>query len=213
MYGTMPHNDAVSRNFSGSHMVDFITRLLVFAVIHSLLALPNLQRRIGKIFPRAGRFYRLIYNFIALVTFFWAMAAWHLSPVLYIVPGAGSLLFHLMQLVCLVSLVRCAAQTGIGDFLGLRQLRGNPGDHRLVTTGCYNRVRHPLYSLALIFLVLNPVMTLKWLILTMFSTVYFVVGARIEERRLVAEFSDSYRRYQERVPMFLPHRRTPPDAS
>lgn len=194
-------------------MADFIIRLLVFALIHSLLAIPELQRRIGKTLPRAGRFYRLTYNLIALVTFFWAMAAWHLSPVLYIVPGAGSLLFHLMQLVCLVLLARCAAQTGIGDFLGLAQRRGTPRDRHLVTTGCYARARHPLYSLTFTFLVLNPVMTLKWLILTLFSTVYFVVGARIEERRLIAEFGDSYRRYQEQVPMFLPRRKAHPDAT
>jgi len=193
-------------------MVDFITRLLVFALIHSLLALPDLQRRIGKIFPLARRSYRLIYNFIAFVTLFWAMAAWHLSPVLYIVPGAGSLLFHLMQLLCLGFLLRCAAQTGIGEFLGLAQLRGNLGVHRFVTSGCYTRVRHPLYSLAFIFLVLNPVMTLKWLILTLFTTVYFMVGAQIEERRLIAEFGDSYRRYQEQVPMFLPRWKTRSDA-
>lgn len=189
-----------------SHMTDFIIRLFVFALVHSLLALPELQRRTGELFPRAGRFYRVTYNLIALGTFFWALSAWHLSPVLYIVPGAGSLLFHLVQLLCLTLLIRCAVQTGVGDFLGLGQLRGTPGGHRLVTTGCYARVRHPLYSLAVIFLALNPVMTLKWLILTVFSTGYFVIGARIEERRLLAEFGEAYRHYQQHVPMFIPRR-------
>lgn len=185
-------------------MVDFITRLFVFALVHSLLALPKLQGRIGGTFPRVGRFYRLTYNLVALGTFFWAMSAWHLSPVVYIVPGAGSLLFHLLQLICLVLLVRCAAQTGLGHFLGLAQLHGFTGDQQLITTGCYARVRHPLYSLSFLFMVLNPVMTLKWVIFTIFSTGYFVMGARIEERRLLAEFGETYRHYQEQVPMFIP---------
>lgn len=185
-------------------MTDFIARLFVFALLHSLLAIPALQRRIREIFPRAGRFYRLSYNLVALVTFFWAMSAWHLSPVVYIVPGAGSLFFHFIQLMCLVLLVRCAAQTGIGDFLGLWQLRGISSGQRLVTTGCYAKVRHPLYVLSVIFLALNPVMTIKWLIFSVFSTLYFIIGARIEERRLVAEFGETYRRYQEQVPMFIP---------
>lgn len=188
-------------------MADFIIRLFVFALVHSLLALPELQKRIGGTFPRVGRFYRLTYNLIALGTFFWAMSTWHLSSVLYIVPGAGSLLFHLLQLICLVLLVRCAAQTGLDHFLGLAQLRGFTGDQRLITTGCYARVRHPLYSLSFLFMALNPIMTLKWLILTIFSTGYFVIGARIEERRLFAEFGETYRHYQERVPMFIPGKR------
>lgn len=191
-------------------MTDFIIRLAVFALVHSLLALPVLQGRIAGQFPLLGRFHRLLYNLIALATFFWAMSAWHLSPVLYIVPGAGSLLFHLVQLACLVFLARCAGQTGIGDFLGLKQLRRIAGDRHLVTSGCYARVRHPLYSLSLAFLALNPVMTLKWAILTAFAAAYFAVGARIEERRLCAEFGESYRRYQEQVPMFIPGKQVQP---
>lgn len=191
-------------------MTDFIIRLAVFALVHSLLALPVLQGRIAGQFPLLGRCYRLIYNLIALATFFWAMSAWHLSPVLYIVPGAGSLMFHLVQLVCLVFLARCACQTGIGDFIGLKQLHRVAGDRHLVTRGCYARVRHPLYSLSLVFLALNPVMTLKWAILTTFAAAYFAVGARIEERRLRDEFGESYRRYQEQVPMFIPGKRVQP---
>lgn len=188
-------------------MTDFITRLIIFTLIHSLLALPRLQRGIGEVFPRIKRFYRLLYNGIAVVTFFWAMGTWHLAPVLYIVPGAGSLIFYLMQLICLGLIARCTAQTGMGDFLGFGQLRGIPRQYRLVTTGCYGRVRHPLYTLSFIFLALNPVMTLKWLILTIYSSIYFVAGAKIEERRLTAEFGEAYRHYQERVPMFLPKMR------
>lgn len=191
-------------------MTDFIIRLAVFALVHSLLALPALQGRIAGQFPLLGRFYRLCYNLIALATFFWAMSAWHLPPVLYIVPGAGSILFHLIQFVSLVLLARCARQTGIGDFLGLKQIRRVAGDRLLVTSGCYARVRHPLYSLSLVFLALNPVMTLKWAILTAFATAYFLVGAQIEERRLRAEFGDSYRRYQEQVPMFIPRKQMLP---
>ncbi|ABB32209.1 hypothetical protein GeomeDRAFT_1591 [Geobacter metallireducens RCH3] len=191
-------------------MADFIARLFVFALTHSILALPALQRRMGDIFPRLGRFYRFAYNLVALVTFTWALSAWHFSPVVYIVPGTGSLIFYLIQLVFIVLLARCAAQTGIDELLGLRQMRGTPGSKQLVTTGCYARVRHPLYSLSVVFLALNPVMTLKWLLLTVFSAVYFVIGARIEERRLIAEYGETYRNYQKNVPMFIPAKKEVP---
>jgi protein-S-isoprenylcysteine O-methyltransferase Ste14 len=35
-------------------------------------------------------------------------------------------------------------------------------------------------------------------------TVYIFVGTLIEERKLVHEFGDAYRSYQERVSMFVP---------
>jgi protein-S-isoprenylcysteine O-methyltransferase Ste14 len=35
-------------------------------------------------------------------------------------------------------------------------------------------------------------------------TIYLVVGAILEERKLVAEFGEAYREYQGKVPMFVP---------
>lgn len=188
-----------------SDLADLILRFLFFALLHSVLALRTLQSALRRLAPRSCRFYRLTYNLVALATFGWVMAAWPLSPVLYVVPGAGSLVFHGLQGLLLVLMGRCAAQTGLGDFLGFRQVRGDTAPPLLVTTGCYGHVRHPLYSLAVLFLLFNPVMTVKWLLLTALSTLYFVIGALVEERRLLEEFGGEYRRYRERVPMFIPH--------
>jgi protein-S-isoprenylcysteine O-methyltransferase Ste14 len=33
---------------------------------------------------------------------------------------------------------------------------------------------------------------------------YLIIGTLLEEKRLVAEFGEEYRDYQEQVPMFLP---------
>jgi hypothetical protein len=33
---------------------------------------------------------------------------------------------------------------------------------------------------------------------------YLIVGTRLEKRKLVIEFGDEYRRYQDRVSMFIP---------
>ena len=71
-------------------------------------------------------------------------------------------------------------------------------------TGCYSVVRHPLYFFSLLFMVFNPVMTMQWLLLTIMSSIYFVVGSLIEEKRMVAEFGDAYRSYQRDVPFLIP---------
>jgi len=112
------------------------------------------------------------------------------------------------QLAIAVVIFRCACQTGAGEFLGISQLR-SAGEHppKLVTSGWYARVRHPLYLFSTLFLAMNPVMTCKWLLLTVFSVTYFIIGGMIEERRLLQEFGDEYRRYRQRVPFMIPSAR------
>ena len=40
-------------------------------------------------------------------------------------------------------------------------------------------------------------------------TLYLVIGAHVEERRLVMHFGESYNEYRRRVPMFIPRFRKP----
>lgn len=123
---------------------------------------------------------------------------------------------YLLQLVVACILFCCLRQTGIADFLGLgRASTEAKSEARLTTTGCYGMVRHPLYLFATTFLILNPVMTAQWLLLTVCSAIYFIIGALIEEQRLVGQFGDKYRRYQQDVPFIVPSMgrfRQPPPA-
>ncbi|MGH2606675.1 MAG: methyltransferase family protein, partial [Anaerolineales bacterium] len=88
----------------------------------------------------------------------------------------------------------------------LRQLMGeeNSAPPRLVRHGLYRWVRHPLYTCALVFLWLTPVMTMSLLALYLGLSAYLVVGSVFEERRLVAEFGEAYREYQRQVPRLVP---------
>jgi protein-S-isoprenylcysteine O-methyltransferase Ste14 len=81
----------------------------------------------------------------------------------------------------------------------------------LATTGPYAWVRHPQYAgFVLImfgFLVQWPTI----LTLTMFPVLVwmYVALARREEREVLAQFGDAYRRYTQRVPGFIPSFRGP----
>lgn len=184
-------------------MVLFIVRFLIFSAIHSLLAVPGMKARITDLLGGWGRWYRLGYNLFSVVLFAWVMSAWPHSPVLYFLPGIWGPICYLLQLAALVMLCRCAAQLDIQIFLGIRNARDG-SKTALTHSGCYGCVRHPQYVLAVVLLVLNPVMTSRWLALTILSTAYFVIGAWLEEKRLLKELGDEYLRYRSNVPMFIP---------
>jgi len=183
----------------------FILRFLLFAAAHSLFAANRVKTAIGRLCHGNPRGYRLAYNLLSLALFGWVMAAYGSSPVLYFAPGIWSLVMYLAQLVCGVILVDCVRRTGACDFLGFAQLRRGPAERPLlVTSGYYAVVRHPLYLFCIAFLLLNPVMTAQWLLLTVLSALYFVIGGLVEERRLLEEFGDQYRQYRRRVPFIIP---------
>lgn len=183
----------------------FVLRLCLFAGIHSLLALPQTKRLLIGNNQSRRKAYRLFYNLVSLVLFGWTMAAYRNTPVLYFVPGIWSLVMYLMQTVFLAILISCICQSGAAEFLGLPEPdSANRQTPRLVTSGWYGIVRHPLYLFSMLFLLANPVMTSRWLILTLFSLVYFIVGALIEERRLLREFGEAYNVYRLKVPFIIP---------
>lgn len=136
---------------------------------------------------------------------FWVMAAYRTSPVLYFAPGIWSLVLYGAQMIVLVMLAGCVRQTGFARFAGILRIRSgtNPAPE-LITDGWYGKVRHPLYLLSTLFMILNPVMTAQWLLLTILSLAYFIIGGVIEERRLIKEFGESYLKYRQQVPFMFP---------
>jgi len=68
----------------------------------------------------------------------------------------------------------------------------------------YRFVRHPLYTAGLVFIWLTPVMTVNRLVLYLSLTVYILIGAYFEERKLQREFGKEYEDYQIRTPMLFP---------
>lgn len=98
---------------------------------------------------------------------------------------------------------------------GLRLLAGQPvepaspalfGTHRLVQTGLYGWVRHPMLAAGLLFL-LTSGPSLNNLIYTALYTLYMLIGGYYEERRLVRIFGQDYLRYRMRVGAFFPRLR------
>ena len=81
-------------------------------------------------------------------------------------------------------------------------------EHRLVTTGPYRFIRHPLYSFGTLWwLGMSLVMSSWWVALLTLLTFFAITRrTRHEEAALVERFGDDYRDYMARTPRYLPWR-------
>ena len=97
---------------------------------------------------------------------------------------------------------------GIGLFVqGWRELYRARQENRLATDGLYAFVRHPQYTGLFIGLFGEGVVHWPTIFsITVFPliVVAYVLLSRREERQVLAEYGEAYRRYQQRVPMFFP---------
>lgn len=186
-----------------------LSAIAVYGLLHSWLA--SLQakalarRSLG---PIVDRVYRLAYNIVAVLSLLPVLALPAVLPDqhLYTIPWPWMLLTLAVQALAFVVLMIGLLQTGLWSFLGLEQLLSpaQSAASHLVVGGLYRWVRHPLYTAGMIFIWLTPLMTVNVLTLNLGLSAYLVIGAFFEERKLLREFGEAYRQYQQRTPMFLP---------
>ncbi len=183
----------------------------LYGFLHSLLAARWLKAWVRRQWGESlYRWYRLIYNVIVSLTFLpiLALLAWLPDRTLYVIPIPWSLITGFIQLLALAVLFLALIQSGLISFLGIDAFFNKPSssNEKLVVGGLYAWVRHPIYTAGLIFLWLTPILTSNLLAMNIGLTLYILIGAWLEERKMVAEFGEAYREYQRRVPMLIPYR-------
>ncbi len=189
--------------------------MLMFGIVHSLMAGAAPRSLIARmISPRfAGGFYRIFYNIFAGITIFPALVLMVLLPdqAVYRVNDLLAWGFNALRLLGVLGLFGALFTTDLLRFIGLRQVivYFSGGELPLPVesfqvSGMYGLVRHPLYFFSLLLLWFSPVMTLNWLVFSVWATLYFLVGSRIEERRLIRLYGEQYREYQKSVSWMIP---------
>lgn len=186
-----------------------IIATVVYAGVHSLLASLGVKSWVRQRFgPGAAQWYRLAYNVFAVISGLPILALLYLLPdqPLYQIPFPWILLTTLGQLTGVMIIVVGILQTDVWHFIGLRQIIRSDHNQKpvMIYRGLYSWVRHPLYTGGLLLIWLVPTMTLNLLTVFILLTIYLVIGAKLEEKRLLEEFGDDYRAYQAQVPMLLP---------
>jgi len=95
------------------------------------------------------------------------------------------------------------------QFLGIQQIlqgkagKAMTGSGKFDSAGVLGVVRHPWY-LAVFILLWARDLSLTEIMINMILSAYLVIGTFLEERKLVLEFGENYKLYQQRVSMFIP---------
>ncbi|MCZ7356647.1 MAG: isoprenylcysteine carboxylmethyltransferase family protein [Candidatus Methanoperedens sp.] len=183
-------------------IITFIFYFLVFAVFHSALATDFVKEEAERLLGNKFRFYRIIYVIISLITFAPAFFIWIIgsTPLAYFIPGWLYPFFLLVRMLALGLFAYAAFQTDVLEFIGLRRSAKN----ELITTGAYGIVRHPLYAGGIILVFTKTEMSQLDLTAVLLVSIYLIIGAFIEEKRLLEIFGEEYRKYQNNVSMFIP---------
>ena len=180
----------------------------VWGAVHSVLASHRTKDTALNAFgPGVMRGYRLLYNGFSFLTFLPLLIMAPLLPdkFLYSIPAPWLYLTLLIQVGAVIALLVGVLQTDVWAFIGLKQLiSGDQTEGKLVTDGLYRLVRHPLYSAGLVIIWLAPQMTANRMVLVVSLTIYIVIGAIFEERKLLRDFGSAYAEYSARTPMFIP---------
>ncbi len=185
------------------------TAWFAFALFHSFAASTRTKEWAAHRWPKAVPWYRLAYNVVSLVAVLPALYLTYATngPLLWQWTGAWRWVSQGLALVAVGGFVVTARWYDMGVFLGLRQLREHDhradGNERLHISPIHRFVRHPWYFFGLL-LVWTGDKNLPLLVSALAVTLYLIVGARLEEGKLIATYGDSYRRYRTRVAGLVP---------
>ena len=182
---------------------------LGYALVHSLLASLAVKRWVASHRPHWMPGYRLAFNAVALVCLLppWALTVFQRGPWLWRWPGSAAWLADGLAGLAGLAFVYSLRWYDGGEFLGLRQWRNNlravEDQEHFRLSPLHRFVRHPWYSLGLVLLWTRD-MDAPLLATALSVSLYFVLGSRLEERKLRTYHGPVYRRYQDLVPALIP---------
>jgi protein-S-isoprenylcysteine O-methyltransferase Ste14 len=183
--------------------------IALFALQHSVMARQGFKRWWTRIVPPSvERSTYVLFASFALLILYWQ---WQPIPApVWTVPDptAASVLDGIFWLGWVV-LVASTFLISHFELFGLSQvfsrlLGKQLSDAKFRAPLFYRRVRHPIYLGVLLAVWATPTMTVGHLLFSVVITGYILIGIQLEERDLVQQFGDQYRRYRQHAAMLVP---------
>ncbi|MCB1734530.1 MAG: isoprenylcysteine carboxylmethyltransferase family protein [Gammaproteobacteria bacterium] len=182
---------------------------LAYFALHSLLAGLPIKRWVATQHAAWMPAYRLVYNTVAvlaLLPVLWLSYAID-APPLWQWHGWQAWVANGLAMLALLGFLWSTRWYDGSEFLGLRQWRERAcrveDQEKLHISPMHRFVRHPWYSLGLV-LIWTRELNAPLLLGAIAISLYFAIGSRLEERKLICYHGDAYRQYRARVPGLIP---------
>lgn len=181
----------------------------IYFAIHSALASLSVKRWVQHHQPAMLAYYRIAYNALATLLL--------IIPVGFTIAERGEPLWqwqgyaqwlaNALALLAVVMFFWTLRYYDMREFMGIKQNREQVNavydQERFTLSPVHRFVRHPWYFLGLVIIWTRD-MDYLFLTTAVIVTLYLVLGARLEEKKLVAFHGEVYRRYCQLVPGLIP---------
>ena len=181
-----------------------------WCVCHSLLISRSVTALMRHKLGRRYAWYRLAYNLFSAASLV-PVVFYHYTlsqRELFSWQGSWMLLQGALLLYALVMFFQGLRVYDMPYFLGIRQIKAyqkkEEEENLPFRTDCRTIVRHPWYSAGIALAWAAGDISDVTLVAKLIISVYFVVGAILEEKKLLAEIGEPYREFCRDIPMLIP---------
>ncbi len=182
---------------------------LVFFFQHSGMIRRSVRDRFGTLV--ATTYYPALYSVASGIALLAVILLWQPSDhFLFRLHGPARWLSGCLAALAIAGFAWGAYALRAFDPFGTLPLKGHlrgapaPPSTSFVIGGPYRYVRHPLYLFMLLLIWSTPRFSTDQLLFNVLWSAWIVVATKLEERDLLADFGQIYRRYQASVPMLIP---------
>jgi protein-S-isoprenylcysteine O-methyltransferase Ste14 len=187
--------------------------VIVWCILHSAMISISVTGYFKRLLGSKYRFYRLFFNFIALLTLIpVSLFAYSIrTEAIFQWNGYMRIGQVLLLLISFLLFYLGGRNYDVRQVLGFKQIKEGISSKAITVTGELDTsgvrgiTRHPWY-LAAILLIWARQMDVSVVVINVILTSYLIVGTYLEERKLIREFGEKYLTYQKKVSMLIPYK-------
>lgn len=178
---------------------------IIYYAMHSALATTWVKRFFARQAPAIYNSYRVLYSLFSIVNF--VLLLWF-----HTITPSGNIFLSSLSVQIAGFVIAAGALTVFSFALTNYRFQfwldqpENDDKKPLVTNGINRIVRHPLYFGVILLLIAIVLILPKWknLIFAVVTVIYIIIGALLEERKLIAIYGNAYITYRKEVKMLIP---------